>query len=194
MSESMPLAVENLRKIWASKKIEMHFNQCEAATELGWSQGAISHYLNNVTPLGALAVVKLANFLDVDPADIDPAIVSKLPNVRKLHIDIRSDNMSKSSPAIVYSRDDIKSFYVELIGATAIENYPDIIINGPLTTQTTTQMRGYARLCVPEVYTGNSIVAVRLKKEKALRWYLKDDIPAPSRIHTMWAVISMHYQ
>lgn len=194
MTESLPLAVQNLRKIWASKKVEMHVNQSEAATELGWSQGAISHYLNNQTPLGALAVVKLANFLDVDPVEIDPEIVSKLPNVRKLQIANKSDDMSKSSPAIVYSRDDIKSFYVELIGATAIENYPDIIINGSLTTQTTTQMRGYARLCVPEAYTGNSLCAVRLKKEKALRWYTKDDIPEPSLIHTMWAVISMHYQ
>jgi len=194
MTESLPLAVQNLRKIWASKKVEMHFNQTEAAASLGWSQGAISHYLNNQTDLGALAVVKLANFLDVDPVEIDPAIVSKLPHVRKLEITNKSDDMSKSFPAIVYSRDDIKSIYVELIGKTAIENYPDIIINGPLSTRVATSMRGYARLCVPEAYTGNSLCAVRLKKEKTLRWYTKDDIPAPSLIHTMWAVISMHYQ
>ena len=74
MSKDLPQSVKNLRKIWDAKKVQMRFTQVEAAKELGWSQGAISHYLNNITELRAPAIVKLANFLDVDPRDIDPDI------------------------------------------------------------------------------------------------------------------------
>jgi transcriptional regulator with XRE-family HTH domain len=59
----------------------MRFNQTGAAKELGWSQGAISHYLNNITELGPTAIVKFANFLDVDPTEIDPTIVSSCPTL-----------------------------------------------------------------------------------------------------------------
>ena len=73
-SSELPQAINNLRAIWEQKKIEMQFTQVEAAKELGWSQGAISHYLNNITALGPSAVIKFANFLGVDPLDIDPEV------------------------------------------------------------------------------------------------------------------------
>jgi len=74
-TNQLPRAVNNLRAIWEKKKVEMQFTQVEAAKELGWSQGAISHYLNNITDLGPAAVIKFANFLEVDPRDIDPTVV-----------------------------------------------------------------------------------------------------------------------
>jgi len=194
MSDELPIAVQNLRKIWASKKIEMHLNQSEAAKALGWSQGAISHYLCNQTELGALAVVKLANFLDVDPSEIDPAVVSKLPNIRQLKITKKSCDITKSHTDIVYSRDDIDSFYVELNEVMAIENHPTVRLTGPLANPDSPYMKCYARLCLPSAFTSNPMVAVRLKKEKNLRFYLKAEVPESKTVHTMWAVISMHYQ
>lgn len=74
-----PQAVKNLRKIWEKKKYELEVNQSEAAQALGWTQGAFSQYLNNMTELNFAAVTKLANFLGVDPTEIDPDIDKKLP-------------------------------------------------------------------------------------------------------------------
>ena len=111
-STELPIAVQNLRKIWESKKTEMQFTQTEAAKKLGWSQGAISHYLNNLTELGSGAVVKLANFLGVDPLEIDPTLTSKLPNVSAINVVAKSSDMSKKIKETVYMRDDIESFYV----------------------------------------------------------------------------------
>lgn len=187
MSNELPIPVQNLRKIWASKKVEMRFNQTEAAKKLGWSQGAISHYLCNQTELGALAVVKLANFLGVDPTEIDPTVVSKLPNIRQLKVTKKADDITKTHDDIVYSRDDLDAFYVELNGLVTIENHPSIRLTG-------SYMKCYARLCAPKVFTSNTMIAARLKKEKRLRFYLKSESPDPKTVHTKWAVISMHYQ
>jgi len=66
------VAANNLRAIWDIKKSEIGITQTEAAKKLGWTQGALAQYLNNITELNAPAVVKLANFLGVDPREIDP--------------------------------------------------------------------------------------------------------------------------
>lgn len=66
------MAANNLRKIWDIRKSEIGVTQTEAAKKLGWTQGALAQYLNNITELNAPAVVKLANFLGVDPREIDP--------------------------------------------------------------------------------------------------------------------------
>lgn len=194
MPNELPIPVQNLRKIWASKKVEMRFNQTEAAKTLGWSQGAISHYLCNQTELGALAVVKLANFLGVDPTEIDPAVVSKLPNIRQLKVTKKADDITKTYNDIVYSRDDLDAFYVELNGLVTIENHPSLRLTGPLADSDAPYMKCYARLCAPKVFTSNTLIAARLKKEKRLRFYLKSEAPDPKTVHTKWAVISMYYQ
>lgn len=67
------VAANNLRKIWDLKKSEIGITQTEAAKKLGWTQGALAQYLNNITELNAPAVIKLANFLGVDPQQIDPS-------------------------------------------------------------------------------------------------------------------------
>lgn len=65
------MAANNLRKIWDIRKSEIGLTQTEAAKELGWTQGALAQYLNQITELNPPAVVKLANFLGVDPREID---------------------------------------------------------------------------------------------------------------------------
>lgn len=64
--------MQNLRRIWNEKKDQFEINQADAAAKLGWTQGAFSQYLNNITELHDGAVAKLANFLEVDPLEIDP--------------------------------------------------------------------------------------------------------------------------
>ena len=66
------VAANNLRAIWDLKKSEIGITQTEAAKQLGWTQGALAQYLNNITELNPPAVIKLANFLGVCPRDIDP--------------------------------------------------------------------------------------------------------------------------
>ncbi len=67
------VAANNLRKIWDLRKSEIGVTQTEAAKKLGWTQGALAQYLNNITELNPPAVIKLANFLGVDPREIDPS-------------------------------------------------------------------------------------------------------------------------
>lgn len=73
------VAVNNLRRIWDAKKAEIGVTQSEAAKKLGWTQGAVAQYLNNITELNASATIKLANFLGVDPRDINPAAIDEFP-------------------------------------------------------------------------------------------------------------------
>ena len=72
MGGTLPIAVKNLRRIWDEKKEQFEINQTQAAEKLGWTQGAFSQYLNNITELNQDAIAKLANFLEVDPLEIDP--------------------------------------------------------------------------------------------------------------------------
>lgn len=95
--KGLPIAVTNLRKIWDKKKREMEITQIEAADKLGWTQGAFSQYLNGITELGPTATIKLANFLGVDPEEIDPAIHDNLPGVHRVPVryDLNSTKVVK---------------------------------------------------------------------------------------------------
>ena len=73
--------VKNLQRIWNVRKKEMEITQVEAAKKLDWTQGAFSQYLNAITEMSPQTVIKIANFLDVNPQEIDPNIDSALPNV-----------------------------------------------------------------------------------------------------------------
>ena len=209
---ALPIAVQNLRRIWESKKTEMQFNQVEAAKELGWSQGAISHYLNNITEMGPAAVIKLANFLNVDPTEIDPSVISKLPNVQRIEITRRSSDMTRAANETIYSRTDIPSIWVSIDSDTIIENFA---YNENESNETAffnssynkaTKIRKDAcvashagawtlvNLCKPNLYPQNNYVGIRLKREKRLRIYDKQyPLPPTDKIHTMWAVISIVY-
>jgi len=71
----------NLKRIWNIRKEELKVTQALAATQLKWTQGALSQYLNGITAMSSQTVVKLANYLDVHPIEIDPNIIQSLPSV-----------------------------------------------------------------------------------------------------------------
>ena len=190
---SLPIPVQNLRRIWASKKIEMQFNQTAAAKELGWSQGAVSHYLNDITEMGPAAIVKFANFLNVDPTEIDPTVVAKLPKVRKVLLTKSAADMALNITQAVYDRDDIPHICVKIDTRLPVEggepgdfHYGYIIEPGKM-------MAGFLKLCQVAKYPNSWMVAVRLKGEKKLRVYLKNYVPEASKIHTAWAIMSVSY-
>ena len=87
--------VKNLQRIWNVRKKEMEITQVEAAKKLNWTQGAFSQYLNAITEMSPQTVIKIANFLDVTPQEIDPNIDSALPNVesKEVRFNIDSPNL-----------------------------------------------------------------------------------------------------
>jgi len=183
-SKQIPQSVHNLRKIWHQKQQEMQFTQVQAAKELNWSQGAISHYLSHITELGAPAIIKFANFLDVDPTEIDPDIEDKLPYVQRLNLTFKSDDMTKPLKDGVYTRKNAVSSYVRLSKNACIENSSaGLVIGAP-------GMDNIAQICTVAKYPAAKIYAVRLKKEKQLRFYHKSDLPADTAINKKWAVVS----
>lgn len=63
-------ARRNLRRIWEEKKKDLGLTQQKIADRLGVTQGAVSHYLNGVNPLGQLQALRFAKILQVDPGEI----------------------------------------------------------------------------------------------------------------------------
>ena len=112
-AHELPRAVNNLRAIWDQKKAEMNFTQVEAAAKLGWTQSAVSHYLNAITELGPAAIIKFANFLGVDPVEIDPNVLEFLPNTRTRIIKYDASNLSKQINQKVYDNHPPSSFWVK---------------------------------------------------------------------------------
>ena len=85
------IVIMNLKRIWEQKKRERGITQITAAKELGWTQGALSQYLNNLTELSPSAIIKLANYLEVSAAEIDPSIHEVMPTfgtMRVRHADL----------------------------------------------------------------------------------------------------------
>ena len=84
---------ENLRRLWEERKQD-GTTQIQAAKKLGWTQGAFSQYLNNITELNPLAVLKLANFFGVPPEHIDPSIktllTGKCVDTEQFHTAVRN--------------------------------------------------------------------------------------------------------
>lgn len=167
----------------------MHFTQVEAAKDLEWSQSAISHYLSNITDLGPAAIVKFANFLDVDPTEIDPDIEHKLPHVQKIIMDYNSDDMTRPIEEAMYSRKTSVSSYVQLGAKACIEDSQGNTIE----QLSSPNMQGVAQLCATAKYPSAKIVAVRIKREKKLRFYLKEDMPNTNKISKVWSVVSFSY-
>ena len=82
-----------LKEIWNIRKKQMNLTQTKAAKDLGWTQGALSQYINGVTKLSPMALIKLANYLDVEPLQLNPnftmfsTMTSKLINQQKILVD-----------------------------------------------------------------------------------------------------------
>lgn len=91
---SNQLVLKNLRRIWDQKRKKRGITQITAAKELGWTQGALSQYLNNLTELSTPAIIKLANYLEVPAQAIDPSLSNEMP--KWTSIKVRHKNMQTS--------------------------------------------------------------------------------------------------
>lgn len=188
MPKQTPIAVKNLRKIWDSKKLDIQFTQVTAAKELGWSQGAISHYLNNITELNTSAIIKFANFLDVDPRDIDPEIESSLPSVHDILVKYDALNMTKSINKQVSDRTTASSLLVKVPRAPQYERFFNSVnIDAGIL------MDCYVRLVKTSELRHPKIYAARLKGKKHLDFYKPDVLPERRKIHSLWSVVSISY-
>lgn len=187
--ERLPIAVENLRKIWESKKHELELTQNIAAENLGMTQGAFSQYLNGITELGPQAVLKLAKFFDVDPVEIDPSIAEQLPNVHRVPI-----LYSMHSPKVVkdrYAAVKIEgTFRVEVDGSKLNQSfkkrYPWIGNNNcQLVCQT--EKDGYR----PRV-TGNELMYLLLLKEAShFDLFVESEVPPAKKIQKKFLVLGV---
>ena len=182
--QELPNSVNNLRAIWDSKKVEMQFTQVEAAKELGWSQGAISHYLNNITSLGPSAIIKFANFLGVDPLDIDPEIREFLPNTRTRVIRYDCDNLSRTIDTKLYNRNPKSSFWVKT-HPRAFKYLKGSVAKMVLTLNTD----WHTNVCPAKDYPDAGAFLIQLKGEKRAFVYRKDDLPPANKIAKKFAVL-----
>lgn len=196
-TSELPQAVNNLRAIWEKKKVEMQFTQVEAAKELGWSQGAISHYLNNITDLGYAAVIKFANFLEVDPRDIDPTVVSHLPNVTTQLVRFNSSNANKRIDKPLYVREPESAFWVE-IDPDKTNMYTESTSKALIRNLAPLDMMGdtsriLARVCPAKDRPDTVTYLVSLKGEKQFHFYREQQLPPASKISKKLSVISVGY-
>lgn len=190
----LPEPVNNLRKIWDAKKAEMKFTQTEAAAELGWSQGAISHYLNDITTLGPSAIIKFANFLEVDPRDIDPSVAEHLPNTRKLVVVYDSGNANKRIDEAFYVHQPEDAFYVRVQpGMLQYRAGLDPRPYGPK------GLKWFEGLGVPDMYLlvcplksqpQPTQFLIQLKNKKHFDLYFSNAVPPKSKIKKQLAILA----
>ena len=101
----------NLKRIWNIRKKEMKVTQALAATQLNWTQGALSQYLNGITPMSVQTIIKLANYLDVHATEIDPNIGKSLPCVATKEVRyVANDPNMKLNESIVWPEESCKFF------------------------------------------------------------------------------------
>ena len=182
MTNPTPIPVLNLRKIWDQKKSEMQFTQVEAAHDLQWSQGAISHYLTGLTHLGAPAAIKFANFLGVDPTEIDPNIEESLPCVSKIDITYNATDMSQPLKGNkIYSKKRSISTYIQLDDEAKSAFCMDIAEGNTV-----------VQVCNVEDHLKSDLYAVRLKRNKRLHFFKKNELPENNKIMKVWAVVAFH--
>ena len=182
--ENFPVAVQNLRNIWNKKKVEMQFTQVEAAQILGWSQGAISHYLNNITELGPAAVVKFANFLSVDPLDIDPSVEGFLPNIRTRLIKYDASNLSTAMNEKFYDKNPESAFWVRIEGETWTD----------LTGDQEKSIGGapwHIRVCPVKDFPNARLFLVQLKGKKEAKLFRMQALPKAESIRKKYSILEL---
>ena len=187
-AHELPQAVNNLRAIWDKKKVEMKFTQVEAAAKLGWSQGAISHYLNNITELGPAAVVKFANFLGVDPLEIDPSVISHLPNTRALKITRNTSNFSKHINQTYYHSEATTEFRVVIDPSVLIFEEGDERHGLGFAKEGETCI---CTLCDVKELPAASYFIIQKKGEKAGHFHHWQAVPDKKEIKSIYAVSEM---
>ena len=182
--KNFPLPVENLRVIWDKKRIEMRFTQVEAAKILGWSQGAISHYLNDLTELGPAAVIKFANFLNVDPSDIDPGIKEFLPNIRTRLIKYDASNLTTPMNKKFYNKNPESAFWVRIEGKTWTDLTGDqerAIGDSPW----------HIRVCPVKDFPNARLYIVQLKGNKEAKLYRSEALPQAKLINKKYSILDI---
>jgi len=187
MKKELPLAVKNLRKIWEIKKVEMQFTQVKAAKELGWSQGAISHYLNNITDLRAPAVIKFANFLGVDPLEIDPDITEWLPHVRTRIVKYDVQDLTKVVDIKIYDTDPASAFWVKT-HPTAFA-YLDDYVNESTDFEHYVDAEWFTKVCPVKDFPKAKAFLIQLKGEKSARVYRGNNLPPANKMSKKYAVL-----
>ena len=182
--KNLPVAVQNLRVIWDKKRIEMRFTQVEAAKILGWSQGAISHYLNNLTELGPAAIIKFANFLDVDPSDIDPGIKDFLPHIRTRLIKYDVSNLTTPMNQKFYNKNPESAFWVRIEGETWTD----------LTGDQERAIGGapwHIRACPVKDFPEARLFLVQLKTKKEAKLYRAEALPNKTSINKQYSILEL---
>jgi len=187
-AHELPRAVNNLRAIWDQKKAEMNFTQVEAAAKLGWTQSAVSHYLNAITELGPAAIIKFANFLGVDPVEIDPNVLEFLPNTRTRIIKYDASNLSKQINQKVYDTHPPSSFWVKT-GANVFASPTNLKVKKKLAYKLNKKATWFTHVCRPEDHPTAYLFMVQIKGQKEARIYSKEDLPPVSDIHKKFAVL-----
>ena len=183
-TEALPLAVQNLRNLWNIKKVEMQFTQMEAAQTLGWSQGAISHYLNNITELGPAAVIKFANFLSVDPLDIDPSVAGFLPSIRTRVIKYDASNLSTPMNEKFYDSNPESAFWVRIEGETL----------AGLTGDQEKSIGGapwHIRVCPVKDFPNARLFLVQLKGQKGAKLFRMGVLPKAESIRKKYSILEL---
>lgn len=63
-----------LQSLWINHKTKNKITQIEAAKQLGWSQSTLSQFITGRLKPNTAAVIKLSNYFDVDPIEIDESV------------------------------------------------------------------------------------------------------------------------
>ena len=174
----------NLKRVWKAKQKELQFTQVTAARDLGWTQGAISHYLNDITEIGTPAIIKLANFLGVPATDIDPDIIDDLPDVKALELRYHLTDASKriknkqlhfkisKESFIIYC--DVEQEIYEMKGATiAGGSYCEV-----------------EEISASAMVGAAECVVVRMKGSKGFQFCMSDHLP-PGKVSKMYRCIAL---
>lgn len=179
-SKAEPVAVSNLRRIWNLKKSEMQITQAQAAKRLGWTQGAFSQYLNNITSLNSTAVIKLANFLGVDPLEIDPEIVDALPSMKRINVRYKVSNVDQAIESHIYSDRSADLFAIEL--DEKITGAPEL-------------PKGSLAICTvslrhPKLTSSPNHFIIRQKEARSFEYVSESICPPKTNLTSKWLV---HY-
>jgi transcriptional regulator with XRE-family HTH domain len=163
----------------------MEFTQVTAAKDLGWTQGAISHYLNDLIELNPSAIIKFANFLDVDPREIDPEIEKDLPSVEKIPIAFNAMDMTKP----------IRDYHLDRkIGSSLIVRVPNEAPFDSILFKDRIFIHDevIVKLVKPRDLINPKAYAARMKDHKKLHFFLPEVLTTidKTNIHTLWAVLS----
>ena len=183
-AKKLPKAVRNLNRIWAERKIEMKFTQVEAAKTLGWTQGAISQYLNNHSDLGPAAVTKFANFLGVDPLEIDPSIAGFLPDTRTRIAKYDASNLTTPVNRKFFDTNPPSAFWVRIDG----ESWTD------LTGDQQRSIGGapwHIRVCPVKDFPNARLFLVQLKGKKEAKLFRMQALPEAESIRKKYSILEL---